>query len=164
MKSWTGIVPVVAKQDTTAAEQRITTQSVQTLIVQCTFSPCLEVRQMPSEQPRDGVEHDKEPTKQELREIGAGIDPALGPEERETTFTAPNDTDYCLFFSEIPTHIKWVLSVEESKLLRHRIYSDDEVTKVVAVKAEIPKGIIKLQKSARKSDTNSDMVSYGPNG
>lgn len=104
------------------------------------------------------------PTKTELREIGAGIDPALGPEERETTFTAPNDEDHCLFFSEVKTHIKWVLSIEESELLQHRIYSDDEETKVVAVKMKIPKGIIKLQNSARKSDTNGDMVSYGPNG
>jgi hypothetical protein len=102
------------------------------------------------------------PTKSELREIGAGIDPALDPEERETTFTAPNDTDYCLFFSEVKTHIKWVLSIEESELLRHRIYSDGEETKVVAVKMKIPKGIIKFQNSARKSDTNGDMVSYGP--
>jgi hypothetical protein len=104
------------------------------------------------------------PTKTELREIGVGTDPALDPEEKETTLTAPNDEDYCIFFSEVPTHMKWVLSVEESELLRHRIYSDDTVTKVVAIKAKIPKGIIKLQKSARKSDTNSDMVSYGPNG
>ena len=102
------------------------------------------------------------PTKQELREIGAGIDPVIGTEERETTFTAPNDKDYCLFFSEVKTHIKWALSIEESELLRHRIYSDDKETKVVAVKMKIPKGIIKFQNSARKSDTNSDMVSYGP--
>jgi len=103
------------------------------------------------------------PTKQELREIGAGIDPVIGTKERETTFTAPNDKDYCLFFSEVKTHIKWALSIEESELLRHRIYSDDEETKVVAVKMKIPKGIIKFQNSARKSDTNGDMVSYGPN-
>jgi len=103
------------------------------------------------------------PTKQELREIGAGIDPVIGTEERETTFTAPHDKDYCLFFSEVKTHIKWALSIEESELLRHRIYSDDKETKVVAVKMKIPKGIIKFQNSARKSDTNGDMVSYGPN-
>lgn len=104
------------------------------------------------------------PTKEELREIGVGIDPTLGTEERETTFTAPNDENYCLFFTEVKTHIKWVLSIKESELLQHRIYSDDEETKVVAVKMKIPKGIIKLQNSARKSDTNGDMVSYGPNG
>lgn len=102
------------------------------------------------------------PTKSSLRETGVGTDPALEAAEKETTLTAPNDADYCIFFSEVKTHIKWVLSIEESKLLRHRIYSDDDETKVVAVKAKIPKGIIKLQKSARKSDTNSDMVSYGP--
>ena len=102
------------------------------------------------------------PTKTELRETGVGTDPALEADEKETTLTAPNDQDYCIFFSEVPTHIKWVLSIEESELLRHRIYSDDDETKVVAIKAKIPKGIIKLQKSARKSDTNSDMVSYGP--
>ena len=103
------------------------------------------------------------PTKTELRETGVGTDPALEADEKETTLTAPNDQDYCIFFSEVPTHIKWVLSIEESELLRHRIYSDDDETKVVAIKAKIPKGIIKLQKSARKSDTNGDMVSYGPN-
>jgi|APHM01.1.fsa_nt_gi hypothetical protein len=102
------------------------------------------------------------PTKSELRETGIGIDPALGPEERETTITAPKDRDQCVIFSEVATHMKWILSVEESDLMEYRIYSDDDETKVVAVKASIPKGIIKLQKSARKSDTNNDMVSYGP--
>lgn len=119
---------------------------------------------MSSERPEHGVEHDRDQTKEELREIGVGTDPTLGADEKETAITAPNDEDHCLFFTEVPTHIKWVLSIEESELLRHRIYSDDEVTKVVAIKANIPKGIIKLQKSARKSNTNSDMVSYGPNG
>jgi len=103
------------------------------------------------------------PEKTELIEMGAGTDPALGPSEKETTITAPNDADRCILFSEVPTIIKWVLSVEESKITDHRIYSDGDVQNVVAVKATIPKGIIKLQKQARKSDTHSDMVSRGPN-
>lgn len=101
-------------------------------------------------------------TKQHLTDTGVGTDPALDPEEKETSITAPKDTDTCTIFSEVPTVIKWILSVEESDILDHRIYSDDDETNVVAVTAEIPKGIIKLQKSARKSDTHGDMVSYGP--
>lgn len=100
--------------------------------------------------------------KQHLIETGVGTDPALGPEEKETTITAPNDIGRCTIFTDIPTVIKWVLSIEESEITDHRLYSDGEVQQVVAVKATIPKGIIKLQKSARKSNTHSNMVSYGP--
>lgn len=109
-----------------------------------------------------GVKHDNTPTKEHLREIGVGTDPALEAEEKETTLTLPNDTDGGTIFSENPTVMKWILSVEESIITDYRLYSDDDTKRVVAIHANIPKGILKFQKSARKSDTHGDMVSYGP--
>jgi hypothetical protein len=105
---------------------------------------------------------DTTPTKEHLREIGVGTDPTLEAEEKETTLTLPNDTDNGRIFSENPTVMKWILSVEEAEITNYRLYSDDGVERVVAIHATIPKGILKFQKSARKSDTHGDMVSYGP--
>ena len=98
-----------------------------------------------------------------LSELKVASDPKLDPEEKETTVTAPNDTDHCTIFSEVPVFIKWVLSIEESRITDHRIHidHDEEAVYLTAITAEIPKGIIKFKGSARKSDTNGDMVSYG---
>lgn len=105
---------------------------------------------------------DTDPDKDYLRGVGVGTDPALEAGEKETTITLPNDTDGGTIFSENPTVMKWILSVEESIITDYRLYSDGETEQIVAIKANIPKGILKLQKSARKSDTHGDMVSYGP--
>jgi len=92
-----------------------------------------------------------------------GTDPKLNPDEKETTINAPNDTDTATICTEIQTHIKWVLSVEESDVLDHRTITEDGGTQsLVMVKARIPKGILMLKPTARKSDTNGDMTSYGP--
>ena len=96
--------------------------------------------------------------KDELQEYEIGTDRNLSAEEKETTITAPNDTDRCTVYSDVATVIKWVLSVEESEVIDHRIKNGE----IVGVKATIPKGILKLQGSARKSNTHSQMVSYGP--
>jgi hypothetical protein len=97
-------------------------------------------------------------TKAELRDKEIGTDPKLGAAEKETSITFPNDRDRGLFHSEVPTTIKWFLSVEESQVTNYRVVDG----MLVSVTGTIPKGIIKLQGNARKSNTHSQMVSYGP--
>lgn len=96
-------------------------------------------------------------TDSELREMPVGTDDKLSAMEKETSVTFPNDTDMGRFHSEVPTTIKWVLSIEESEITDYRIVEGE----IVSVTALIPKGVIKLQGSARKSNTHSQMVSYG---
>ncbi|WP_206750773.1 hypothetical protein, partial [Halorubrum sp. SP3] len=99
-------------------------------------------------------------SKSELRELPIASDPKLATDEKETTLTFPNDVSYGRVHTSVPTLVKWVLSVEASEILS---YQRDESGNLVAVRAEIPKGIVKFQQSARKSDAHSQMVSYGPN-
>ena len=101
-----------------------------------------------SEQPKHEIEYRK-----------IGVDPKLAKEEKETTLSIPNDTDYARIATEVPTHIKWVLSVEESEIEDYR----RDGNTLVYIKAMIPKGLLLFKPTARKSDTNGDMVSYGPN-
>lgn len=95
----------------------------------------------------------------DIRQMDVGSDPELSAMEKETTLTIPNDTDWARIHSEVPTVIKWVLSVSESEIEQYGTYDGE----IVAVTAKIPKGILKLQGSSRKSDTHSQMVSYGNN-
>lgn len=96
-------------------------------------------------------------TKSELQQHDIGTDSDLNAQEKETTLSIPNDKDEAVIYSDIATVIKWMLSVEESEIKDYRIKDDT----IVGLKAVIPKGIIKLQKNARKSDSHSQMVSYG---
>ncbi len=97
--------------------------------------------------------------KKQLLRRGVTSDPNLGPEEKETSVTFSNDLDCGLFHSDVPTTIKWFLSVEESEVTDYRTHEGE----VVAVTGLIPKSIVRFQGSARKSTSHSDMVSYGPN-
>jgi hypothetical protein len=98
--------------------------------------------------------------KQELLEKGVTSDAELIKEEKETSITFPNHIENGLFYSDVPTTIKWFLSVEESIVEDVRF---NESSEIIAVKGKIPKGILKLQGNARKSNGHSQMVSYGPN-
>jgi len=97
--------------------------------------------------------------KQELLEKEVTSDTKLGTEEKETSLTFPNDLDNGLFYSDVPTTIKWFLSIEESIVEDVRI---NETNQIIAVKGKIPKGVVKLQGNARKSNSHSQMVTYGP--
>lgn len=97
--------------------------------------------------------------KSELRQLPIRADSGLNADERETTLSCPNDRHDCRICTEVPTHIKWVLSISESVVESYRLDDDDAL---VSLKARVPKGIIKFQQGARKSDTHSQMVSYGP--
>ena len=82
----------------------------------------------------------------------------LASQEKETTLNFPNDTDEGTIYTDVPTIIKWIQSVEASE---PKGLHFNESGKIVGAKATIPKGIIKLQKSARKSNGHGQMVSYG---
>lgn len=91
------------------------------------------------------------------REVRA--DPKLQPEEKELRIICPNDMEECLVATEIPTTIKWVLSVEEATVEGVRLGSEGAI---MGIKAHIPRGYLMLKGSNRKSQRMSQMVSYGP--
>jgi len=93
------------------------------------------------------------------RDRDVTADDDLGTMEKETSLTFPNDKDTGVLYSDVPTIIKWVQSVEESEPLGLHMGGSGEI---MGVKARIPKSIVKLQGNSRKSDAHSDMVSYGP--
>jgi len=92
------------------------------------------------------------------RELEVTSDKSLNTMEKETTLTFPNDKSTGVIFSDIPTIIKWVQSVEESEPLGLRLTDSGEI---MGVRARIPKAIVRLQGSTRNSDSHSRMVSYG---
>jgi hypothetical protein len=96
-------------------------------------------------------------TEADIRTMPVKEAPDLSPMEKETVLTMPTDMDMALFSSEVSTTIKWFLSIEESVIEDYQT----EGGAVVAVKGRVPKGNIKLQGSARKSNVESQMVSYG---
>jgi hypothetical protein len=93
-----------------------------------------------------------------VRDLPVTSDSQLLPEEKELRIVGPNDLDNLHIATEIPPHIRWVLSVEESDLNWIRVNEDGAI---IAISARVPKGIVKLQGSARKSDHHSAMVTYG---
>jgi len=96
--------------------------------------------------------------KSELQELNVAGDSALSAEEKETTTSIRNSADTFTMYSDVSTMIKWMLSVEESEILDHRIKDGD----LVGLKAELPKGILKFQSNARQSNSHSQMIAYGP--
>lgn len=97
-------------------------------------------------------------SKDELRELDVKSHPELKPVEKETTLNFPNDTERGKIHTDVASVIKWVLSIEESVINNHVIKDGA----IVSIQATIPKGVIKLQSSSRKSNAHSSMVSYGP--
>lgn len=95
------------------------------------------------------------------RDILEGMDvsghPDLSAEEKETTITCDNDLELIRIHTDIPTHIKWVKSIPDGRVVQIKVVSD----KLVGITADIPKGYLKLQATNRKSQTNGSMVSYG---
>lgn len=96
---------------------------------------------------------------EDVRQRSTETDTKLSADERETTMTFPKKDDTGVVFSEVPTIIRWMQSIEEASFQWIRV---NDSGAIVAATAHIPKGIIKLQGKARKSDTHSQMVSYGP--
>ena len=83
--------------------------------------------------------------------------PELSAEEKETTLTVDNDRDMVRIHTDIPVHIRWIVSIPESEIIGCTYVSD----KLCGIRADIPKGYLKLQSKNRKAQTNGGMVSYG---
>lgn len=96
-------------------------------------------------------------SKAELRSMETKTDPDLGPDERGFTVNAGSRDDVCTVFSEVPVIIRWVLSIPSSSVITYRTVDDA----LVAIKAEIPKGHFKFQKTCRKTNANGRMVTHG---
>jgi len=92
-----------------------------------------------------------------IRSMDVASDHELGTEEKELRVTGGKDEDRLTISTEIPTIIKWLQSIEPVEWESTRTHNEY----LVAVTATIPKGIVKLQATARKSNTHSQMVSYG---
>jgi len=92
-----------------------------------------------------------------IRSMDVASDPDLGTEEKEMRIVGGKDQDRLTISTEIPTIIKWLQSVEPVEWVSTRTIEDS----LVAVTATVPKGIVKLQATPRKSNTHSQMVSYG---
>lgn len=103
---------------------------------------------------------EQEVDKKELLDRGIASDEKLKTEEKATNLSVTNDVDFVSFYSDIRTIVKWFLTVEES-IVNYVRFNEDG--KIIAVKGRIPKGIVKLQGQARKSNAHSQMVTYGPN-
>lgn len=94
----------------------------------------------------------------EVREMPITEDSRLSSMEKEVRVVGPKDSEYLTVSTEVATIIKWLQSVSVSSFERVTV-NDDGV--IVGCKATVPKGILKFQGSARKSNTHSQMVSYG---
>lgn len=89
--------------------------------------------------------------------LTVGSHPDLTTEEKETTITVDNDREKVRIHSDIPVHIRWILSIPDGKVVGFNQVSE----KLVGITADIPKGYLKLQSTNRKSQTNGSMVTYG---
>lgn len=95
----------------------------------------------------------------EIRKMDVTGDDSLSADEKEFIVTCPNTEDFCYVYSEIPTFVKWMLSISDSDFEWARINSSGQI---IAAEAKIPKGYLHMKPTPRKSDNHSNMVSYGP--
>lgn len=105
--------------------------------------------------PMNEQEYLSKETVETLQGLEVTTDSDLSPAEKETTITAPNDRDYFRIHSDIPVHIKWVLSLYPNVQIRGFRTKNGSL---VDIRANIPKGYLKLQGSNRKQQTNGAMV------
>lgn len=83
---------------------------------------------------------------------------AIRTNEKEFRIIGVNREPQCIISTEIPTIIRWIQSTGVSSFERVHINDDGQI---VGAKATVPKGIIKFQSQARKSNRHSQMVAYG---
>lgn len=93
-----------------------------------------------------------------VRELSVASDPDLSPEEKEVRMVAASDRDVMTVCTEVPTIIKWLQSIQSSEF---DWVSMDGDGRIIGAKAKVPKGVVKLQATARKSNQHSQMVAYG---
>lgn len=100
-----------------------------------------------------------DPPPDDWRDREVESDPDLLAEEKELNLTFPNDGDHGYLYADVPVFIRWLQSIPPADPEWVRVNDEGAL---LAVSATIPKGIVKLQKQTRKSQTHSSMVSYGP--
>lgn len=93
-----------------------------------------------------------------VRQMPVASDDSLSKHEKELRMVGSNDSNEMVVSTEIPTIVKWLQSIPSSSFDWIRTDGDGAI---VACKARVPKGVVKLQATARKSDTHSQMVAYG---
>lgn len=93
----------------------------------------------------------------DVREREVKSNPNLESKEQDTSVVFEKDTDKISVYSDVPTFIKWVLSVKDAKIKWVHIADDDAIC---GCKAKAPKGCFKL-KPPRKSNKHYGMTTYG---
>lgn len=92
-----------------------------------------------------------------VRSMDVKSNPNLKSKEQDTSVTFEKDTDVISVYSDVPTFIKWVLSVEAANIKWVHITDDENIC---GCKAKAPKGCFKL-KPPRKSNKHYGMTTYG---
>lgn len=92
-----------------------------------------------------------------MREMDVESNPNLRADEQDTSITFEKDTESITVYSDVPTFIKWTLSVEDTDIEWIHITDDN---KICGCKANAPKGCFKL-KPPRKSNNHYGMTTYG---
>lgn len=92
-----------------------------------------------------------------MRQMDVQSNPNLRADEQDTTVSFEKDTEEFTIYSDVPTFIKWILSVESTEIEWVHV-TDDE--KICGCKAKAPKGCFKL-KPPRKSNNHYGMTTYG---
>lgn len=77
-----------------------------------------------------------------------GSDPDLSSREKEVTLTCLGREDTARMHSDVPTVTRYLLSHEDVEVVNRTIKDG----KVVSVQADVPLGLVKLQKNKRKSN------------
>lgn len=95
----------------------------------------------------------------DIREKDCKSNSNLDTMEQETSFSFSKDVDHVHMYTDIPTFMKWIFSIEETEILFVHMDEDDDA--VIGCKAKIPKNYLKLQSSGRKNASHFSMVSYG---
>jgi hypothetical protein len=100
----------------------------------------------------------KDDLPENVRSMNVKTHPELDKKEQETCFSFCKDSNVVTVYSDIPTFVRWMLSVEDSDINWVNIVDGD----VVGCKATVPKGILKMKSKSRQSNRHYGMVGYGP--
>lgn len=95
----------------------------------------------------------------DFRQMEVKSNPDLGVEEQETSISFVKDTEDMHIYSDIPTFVKWVLSVDDADICWVHLDSDDDA--ICGCKAKIPKGVMRLKQAPRQTNNHYSMAGYG---
>jgi len=92
-----------------------------------------------------------------VRDFNVKSNPDLAAQEQDTTVSFVKDGETIDVYSDVPTFIKWILSVKDVDIRWVHLTDDDSIC---GCKARAPKGCFKL-KPPRKSNNHYGMTTYG---